>query len=139
MCRKLVANMSCSMELAICTTIPGLQPALSPEPFPVGKVSFLNLYPLSFEEFLLALDEQMLLELLPSALDAGSLPEMAHVKLWERLKEYFVVGGMPEVISTYISQRKSRAEAMRQARIIQDGLVESYYKDFAEHSGKLNI
>ncbi len=124
--------------LALCCAGSLLGVKLSPEPFPVGKVSFLNLYPLSFEEFLLALDEQMLLELLPSALDTGTLPEMAHVKLWERLKEYFVVGGMPEVISIYISQRKFRAEAMRQARIIQDGLVESYYKDFAKHSGKLN-
>lgn len=124
--------------LALCCAGSLLGVKLSPEPFPVGKVEFLNLYPLSFEEFLLALDEQMLLELLPSALDTGMLSEMAHVKLWERLKEYFVIGGMPEVVSTYISQRKDRAEAMRQARIIQNGLVESYYKDFAKHSGKLN-
>ena len=124
--------------LALCCAGSLLGVTLSPEPFPVGKVSFLNLYPLNFEEFLLALDEQMLLELLPSALEAGTLPEMAHVKLWERLKEYFVVGGMPEVILTYISQHKSRAEAMLQARIMQDGLVKSYYKDFAKHSGKSN-
>ncbi len=124
--------------LALCCAGSLLGVELTPEPFPVGKVSFLNLYPLSFEEFLLALDEQMLLELLPDALDNGTLPEMAHVKLWERLKEYFVVGGMPEVVLTYISQRESRAEAMRQARVIQEGLVESYYKDFAKHSGKLN-
>jgi len=124
--------------LALCCAGSLLGVKLSPEPFPVGKVEFLNLYPLSFEEFLLALDEQMLLERLNSALNTGMLPEMAHVKLWERLKEYFIVGGMPEVISTYILQRKFRAEAMREARIIQAGLVESYYKDFAKHSGKLN-
>ena len=124
--------------LALCCAGSLLGVNLSPEPFPVGKVEFLNLYPLSFEEFLLALDQQMLLEQLHCALDKGTLPEMAHVKLWERLKEYFVVGGMPEVISTYILQRKFRAEAMREARTIQAGLVESYYKDFAKHSGKIN-
>ncbi len=125
-------------ELALCCAGSLIGIKFSPEPFPVGKVEFLSLYPLNFEEFLLALDEHMLLELLPFALDTGMLPEMAHAKLWERLKEYFVVGGMPEVVSTYVSQRKDRAEAMRQARIIQDGLVGSYYKDFAKHSGKLN-
>lgn len=68
---------------------------LSSESFPVGKIEFLNLYPMSFEDFLLAKDEQMLLELLSSAIKRDKLPKIAHIKLWENLKEYFVIGGMP--------------------------------------------
>ncbi len=80
----------------------------------------------------------MLLELLPSALKTGKLPEIVHIKLWEKLKEYFVTGGMPKVVSTYISLFEDRAEAKRQARDLQKGLIESYFKDFAKHSGKAN-
>ena len=125
-------------EQAVCCAGSLLGIKLSSESFPVGKVEFLDLYPMSFEEFLGALDEQMLLELLPSALEIGKLPEIAHKKLWEKLKEYFVIGGMPQVIASYISQQENRAEAMRQIRVLQKGLIESYYKDFAKHSGKTN-
>lgn len=125
-------------ELALCCAGSLLGVKLSSESFPVGKVEFLDLYPMRFEEFLLALDDRMLLELLPSALETGNLPEIAHTKLWERLKEYFVTGGMPQVVSSYVSLHEDRAEAMRQARVLQKGLIESYYKDFAKHSGKTN-
>lgn len=127
-----------AQELALCCAGSLIGVKLSSESFPVGKVDFLDLYPMRFEEFLLALDEQMLLELLPSALEKGKLPEIAHIKLWEKLKEYFVTGGMPQVVSTYISLYEDQAEAMRQARVLQKGLIESYYKDFAKHSGKTN-
>ncbi len=125
-------------ELALCCAGSLLGVKLSTESFPVGKVAFLDLYPMSFEEFLLARDEKMLLELLPSALEIGNLSEVAHIRLWEKLKEYFVTGGMPQVVSTYISMHEDKAEAMRQARVLQKGLIESYYKDFAKHSGKTN-
>jgi predicted AAA+ superfamily ATPase len=125
-------------QLALCCAGSLLGVKLSSESFPVGKVKFLDLHPLCFEEFLLALDDQILLELIPSALETGNLPEIAHKKLWERLREYFVTGGMPQVVSSYVSMQEDRAEAMRQARVLQKGIIEGYYKDFAKHSGKTN-
>ncbi len=125
-------------QLALCCAGSLLGVKLSTESFPVGKVEFLDLHPLCFEEFLLALDDKILLELIPSALETGNLPDIAHRKLWERLREYFVTGGMPQVVSSYISMQEDRAEAMRQARVLQKGIIEGYYKDFAKHSGKTN-
>ncbi len=125
-------------ELTLCCAGSLLGVKLSSESFPVGKVGFLNLYPLCFEEFLAALDERMLLELLSSAFETGHLPEIAHVKLWERMREYFIIGGMPQIVSSYISLHDNQADAMLQARVLQRGLIEGYYKDFAKHSGKTN-
>ena len=49
-----------------------------------------------------------------------------------------MTGGMPQVISEYISMRDNRIEAMDNARKVQKGLIEGYYRDFAKHSGKTN-
>jgi len=125
-------------ELAICCAGSLLGVLLSSESFPVGKVEFQELFPMNFSEFLEALNEELLLEKLESSLETGTISETAHQKLWGCLKEYYVTGGMPQVISEYISMRENRFEAMNKARKIQNELIEGYYRDFAKHSGKTN-
>jgi hypothetical protein len=71
--------------------------------FPVGKVSFLNLYPLSFEEFLLAAGDRKSCKVLDEVNMKSCISEIVHYHLLERLKEYMITGGMPEVISVFES------------------------------------
>jgi len=111
---------------------------LNSESFPVGKVEFLNLYPLCFEEFLRAMDDKIAFELFFDFEGNGKQSEIAHQKLWNYFREYSVTGGMPQVVATYIKHRNSAIEAMNAARSIQNRLVESYNNDFAKHSGKVN-
>jgi len=125
-------------ELALCCAGSLLGVALSSESFPVGKVEFKNLFPMKFSEFLIALNENLLIEALESSREARTISETTHQKVWGRLKEYYVTGGMPQVVSEYISMRNNRIEAMDSARKIQKGLIEGYYRDFAKHSGKTN-
>jgi uncharacterized protein len=124
--------------LAICSAGSLLGVAMSAESFPVGKVEFMNLHPMTFKEFLTALDEKMLLEIVSSYTPGNPIPEIAHDMLWEFLKEYFFTGGMPQVVSAYLGIRENRPAAMRRVRKLQKALIESYYKDFAKHSGKIN-
>jgi len=124
-------------ELALAGAGSLLGVKLSNESFPVGKVEFLNLYPLSFTEFLQATGDELLLETL-NACPIQNVPAIAHNRLWHLLKEYFVTGGMPQVVEEYLRLRATPVEARRRVRELQRGLLDSYYKDFAKHSGANN-
>jgi len=125
-------------EIALCCAGSLLGVALSPESFPVGKVEFLDLHPMSFTEFLKALNEELLLDILESSAGLESISLAAHGKLWDRLKDYYVVGGMPQAVLEFVSGTDDKMLAFKSVRSIQQQLVESYYRDFAKHSGKTN-
>lgn len=126
-------------ELALCSAGSLLGVTLSEESFPVGKVEFLNLYPLTFAEFLKAVDDQISLEIIQSFnKNTDTLPLVAHERLWNQLKEYYFTGGMPAVIKCYIGNKENRLTMIEEVRKTQKQLVESYYKDFAKHAGKTN-
>ena len=94
--------------------------------FPVGKVNFLTLYPLSFSEYLEAIGEQLLAEKL---LFLEPLPGILHEKLLNHLKMYFFLGGMPEVVADYIQHRDINA-----VRDIQQYILQAYQRDFSKYS-----
>ncbi len=125
-------------ELAVCCAGSLIGVMLSSESFPVGKVEFLNLFPMNFEEFLMALNDDMSLELLNNLIDEKKQSKVSHDRLWKRLKEYFVIGGMPGAVSIYVSNRDNMTDVFNYIRKIQDGIINSYNKDFAKHSGKTN-
>jgi len=125
-------------NLTLCCAGSLIGVKMSSGSFPVGKVNFLNLYPMSFDEFLIASNDKISLELFNTALTGDLQSDIAHAKLWDRLKEYYMTGGMPKVVSSYLLNRESRLEAMNNARTIQQELLEGYFKDFAKHSGKIN-
>lgn len=95
--------------------------------FPVGKVDFVDLYPMTFEEFLMALEQEKLLKLLNS-LD-WSLISLFKEQLIDLLRQYYFVGGMPEVVSSY-----SREKNLERVRSIQQTILRAYDQDFSKHA-----
>lgn len=96
--------------------------------FPVGKVDLLELHPMNYREFLLAMGEQQLAELLLA--DDYQLISDFSDKYIFWLKNYYYVGGMPEAVS-YFSAHKDYDEV----RKIQNAILEQYEGDFGKHTG----
>ena len=97
--------------------------------FPVGKVDFMHLYPLNFYEFVCAIGEKQLAELLESG-DYEMINAFS-TKYTELLKKYYYIGGMPEVIQTYID-----TDDFYEVREIQKNLLKYYEEDFSKHASK---
>ncbi|HSX19763.1 MAG TPA: ATP-binding protein [Gammaproteobacteria bacterium] len=102
--------------------------------FPVGKVNFLDLYPLSFHEFLLAIDKVKLREYLANLKSIEPLDAPLHNELLDLLKKYMFIGGMPEAISTYI-----KTNDLLQIRDVQRSILKAYDLDFAKHAPKNEV
>lgn len=102
--------------------------------FPVGKVQFLTLYPLSFLEFLEALNEVRLKEFLEELSNVEPLPPNLHEKILLHFKEYLFVGGMPEAVAEYITSQN-----VAKVREIQTAILNAYSLDFAKHAPKEHI
>jgi predicted AAA+ superfamily ATPase len=99
------------------------------ESFPVGKVDLLELYPMSFYEFLLAMDETGLASILDEK-QWDALPFFAQ-KFKEFLKYYFYIGGMPEAVAAFVKNRD-----WKKARTIQNKILTTYRNDFSKHAPK---
>lgn len=95
--------------------------------FPVGKVDFVDLSPLDFHEFLLAMGEERIAGLL--AKRDWQMVVMVKDRLTALLKTYYYVGGMPEVVDSY-RRRKDFAEVRR----IQNNILDTYNNDFSKHA-----
>ena len=95
--------------------------------FPVGKVDFLNLYPMSFNEFLLALGQEQLYELLKS--NDWPMITSFKTKLIGHLRHYYFIGGMPEAVSSFLSEND-----FDKVRSIQKSILSSYDHDFSKHA-----
>jgi len=95
--------------------------------FPVGKVDFLKLYPLSFLEFLENNNEQKIAEQLKKK--NWEVIHSFHDKLVEQLRLYYFIGGMPEVVSTFIETKN-----LQQVRSLQERLLIGYENDFAKYA-----
>lgn len=97
--------------------------------FPVGKVDYLELAPLSFREFLLALGEKHLVEMITSPSVDQELLVSFHDRLIDYIKTYCYVGGMPEVVASYVEQR-----SWNEVRRIQNNILFDYANDFSKHT-----
>ncbi len=107
--------------------------------FPVGKVDFIDLHPCSFYEFLGALGENKLQEILEQWPLNIEITQFIHEKFWHFLKLYFICGGLPEIVEKFSKTlSESLITAFKEARLIQNTLINSYLADVAKHSGKLN-
>lgn len=104
------------------------------EGFPAGKVDFLDIGPMCFEEFLLACGDDSLVSYLKSIESIENIPDVFHDKLIEKLKMYFVIGGMPEAV-------KIRAEDndIKEADRILMSILDSYESDFGKHAPVLDV
>ena len=99
-----------------------------PSSFPVGKVNFLQIDPMTFTEFLLANGDDNLVEYLDSVTAIEPIPDAFFNPLTEKLKMYYVTGGMPEPVSLWTQERD--VEAMQEAL---SGIIGAYERDFAKH------
>lgn len=103
--------------------------------FPVGKVEQHNLRPLSFQEFLIASGEQALIKAFQSRLSTATV----HTKLFDKLTDYYFVGGMPEAVSTWFSEEHSGIiERIDAVSAVHKDLIEGYKRDFGKYSGKVD-
>ena len=100
--------------------------------FPVGKVDFIHLYPLSFFEFLDAAGECKMVELLQAK--DWPMTTMFRSKFEERLRQYYFVGGMPAVVSAFADNGNPAA-----VRTIQKGILEAYERDFSKHAPAIDV
>ena len=96
--------------------------------FPVGKVNFLNLYPLSFSEFLTALGKEQQADLINNTEQDCELLKVFSEEFKELLKYYFFIGGMPEVVSTWIETKD-----FNEVRRVQKELLMTYENDISKH------
>ena len=99
-----------------------------PASFPVGKVDFLEVNPMSFTEFLLANGDVNLVEYLQSVDVLEPLPDAFFNPLYEKLKMYYVTGGMPEAVEMWT---KERSVDLMQAAL--SNILAAYERDFAKH------
>lgn len=102
--------------------------------FPVGKVSILNLHPLSFGEFLTAIDKIFLRDMLENKNDAKKLEDIFHNELLDLLKLYFFIGGMPEAVKSYIDYKD-----LNKVRKIQKEILSGYETDFSKGPNALKL
>lgn len=102
--------------------------------FPVGRIEFLYLFPVTFDEFLLADNERIIFESLMNYQAGDSFPVPLHDKLINLLADYMVVGGMPEAVSEYISSRNFAS-----IRKCQEILVSSFKEDFVKYSKSFEV
>lgn len=97
--------------------------------FPVGKVDFLTLYPMSFYEYLCALGFGQLTDHLENFHIGSALPEAVGDKLSLLLKQYYITGGMPEVVRSWRD-----TQSIEKVEQIQQAIINSYELDFAKHA-----
>ena len=100
--------------------------------FPVGKIDSLNLYPLSFMEFLLALGKDILVEQIRER-RWQELNALNH-QLTELLRQYYFTGGMPAVVLSYVEEQD-----LQKARAIQNQILSDYMMDISKHAPKNEI
>lgn len=97
--------------------------------FPVGKVDRINMYPLSFREFVLANGDGKLIELAESMDRLREIPAIASEPLRKHLLNYYILGGMPAVVETWIHTHN-----YEEAEQIQADILEDYENDFAKYA-----
>lgn len=112
-----------------------LEFALNEEEFhmPVGRIDSLYMKPCSFMEFLINTDDEPLANFLKTTTLAEGIDQAIHFRLLEKLREYFILGGMPEVLNDYIKHKD-----LHRCQKLQAALYESYPRDFGKYGKKAN-
>lgn len=100
--------------------------------YPVGKVNHIEVYPMSFDEFLLAKGEKQSYQLLEE--HRFDVTNLLHDKYVDLLRQYYYVGGMPEAVKKY-----TESGALQEVRRIQQEILKGYELDFSKHAPKEQV
>ncbi|ORY74977.1 hypothetical protein LY90DRAFT_502415 [Neocallimastix californiae] len=100
--------------------------------FPVGKVDYLNLYPLNFQEFLFAIGEEQLLKIIQD--NNFEMQKVFKDKIIDLLRRYLYVGGMPAIVGSY-----AQNQDYQEVRRLQINLLADYENDFSKHISKEHV
>jgi predicted AAA+ superfamily ATPase len=101
---------------------------------PVGRINYFYVEPMGFEEFLLAKNEIHLLEAIKNTTVKNPFNEGIHNKANQLFREFVMVGGMPEAVSTWIN-----THSLGSLSAVQQNLIQTYQDDFAKYTGRLSI
>ena len=102
---------------------------LSKTSFPVGKVDFLNLYPMTFSEFLIADGSSNLVDVMRQTKKINEIPKLFEDMLIEKLKVFYIIGGMPEAVYSWVNYKD-----IEKVNKIQKNILDSYENDFSKHT-----
>lgn len=102
--------------------------------FPVGKVNFLDLYPMTFTEFLIAAGYSGLCEMIENTEEFVPYAKPFHAELIDCLRNYFFIGGMPEAVKHFIGSNN-----LQEVREIQKEIIDSFILDFSKHAAVSDI
>lgn len=97
--------------------------------FPVGKINRLRLYPMSFKEFVLANGREDLIEVFRDWPTDRPIPDLYKIPMEKLLKEYYIVGGMPEAVKTWV-----QTHDVEEVEEIQKTILSDYADDFSKHA-----
>lgn len=101
---------------------------LAKSPFPVGKVNFVTMYPMTFSEFLQASGDENLCHFIQTIDRIEPIPEAFYNRLYEKIKVYYAVGGMPEIVDLWTTEHNPA-----KVRNLTDDIISSFEKDFFKH------
>lgn len=130
---KYFAEQRTDVHIAAAGSLLGVKLS-GPGSFPVGKVNFLQLYPMTFPEFLDAMGESRYRKLIENVDLLVPLAEAFHSHLIDLLRCYYFVGGMPEAVKHF-----AETGNVRETREIQEEIIKSYVLDFAKHAPTADI
>ena len=102
---------------------------LSHTSFPVGKVDFLNMYPMTFREFLIADNCENLVGYMESIRSIEKIPDIFFNQLQGKLKAYFIIGGMPEAVKIWVNEKN-----IELVNNVQANILKAYESDFSKHT-----
>ncbi|MFW8601979.1 ATP-binding protein [Desulfobacterota bacterium M19] len=101
---------------------------------PVGRVQYLHMGPMTFSEFLLAMDEDGLHDFIQGYEFGQEIGEVVHRRLLDLLKSYYFIGGMPEAVAVFADSRSYRAVSE-----VHTSIIETYRDDFPKYAGSRNL
>lgn len=113
-----------------------LEFALSDHQFsmPVGRVQYLHMGPMTFTEFLNAIGEDKLCELILNYQYGDTIGEIAHKRLLGLLRSYYFIGGMPEAVAVY-----AETQSYREVSNVHNSIIDTYREDFPKYAGSRNL
>lgn len=105
--------------------------------FPVGRVEFFHLFPMNFEEYLMAIGRDDFIRAILEMDEKKPLPQAVHEKLLEEVGLFCLLGGLPAVIKTYVESKG--AEALQKCQEVQQIVMASFREDFHKYASKTNV